>query len=67
MLDDSARIERYQLQTGGPLTDRQQRRINHKRRHQGARATAARIHKASEKKRLRTVRTATAYLPQTSR
>lgn len=67
MLDDYARTERYQLQTGRALTDRQQRRINHKRRHQSGRATAARIHKASERNRLRTARKTSAYLPQTSR
>lgn len=39
MLDDAARVARYQAQTGRrELTDRQQRRVNKKRRHQQAQA-----------------------------
>jgi hypothetical protein len=39
MLDDAARVSRYQAQTGRTtLTPRQQRRVNHKRRHQSAEA-----------------------------
>lgn len=68
MLDDAQRVANYQAQNDHDrLTDRQHRRVNHKRGHQSARALAARIHKASEKTRLRTVRKSSAYLPIASR
>lgn len=39
MLDDAARVARYQEQTGRrELTDRQQRRVNKQRRHQSPEA-----------------------------
>jgi hypothetical protein len=39
MLDDAARVSRYQAQTGRTaLTPRQQRRVNHKRGHQSQEA-----------------------------
>jgi hypothetical protein len=39
MLDEAARVARYQAQTGRrELTVRQQRRVNRKRRHQQAQA-----------------------------
>lgn len=68
MLDDAARVANYQAQNDHDrLTPRQHRRVNHKRRHQSARALAARIHEASEKARLRTARKSSAYLPPASR
>ena len=50
MLDDAARVAAYQQQTGREsLTDRQQRRVNHKRNHQSAPAFDERASKSAER------------------
>ncbi len=58
MLDDIARITHYQTQTGGRMTDRQHRRIKHKRGHQSPQAAAVREAKNAEKSRVRAARKA---------
>lgn len=55
MLDDAARVDRYQSQTGRTrLTARQHRRINHKRRHQSVAAQVAREERTAGRKATRT-------------
>jgi hypothetical protein len=50
MLDDAARVDRYQSQTGRTrLTPRQHRRINHKRRHQSVAAGQVREARSAER------------------
>ena len=59
MLDESARIIRYQDQTGRTkLTPRQQRRVNHKDGHQSVDAATARHQRVAEKAKRREQRKA---------
>ncbi len=54
MLDDAARVDRYQSQNGRThLTPRQHRRVNHKRRHQSVEAQVAREERSAERKATR--------------
>lgn len=65
MLDDSARIARYQAQNGygSRLTPKQHRRVNKKRRAQSPDALAAREVASKQRKALAEARRRRALLP----